>query len=84
MRRSKRRELAKAIVMLRVAECYRLHAVRDTCFMHAVFGSILHQQGVGALETVLPASARDEWWWHRRVEMPAARMDARELDRERA
>jgi hypothetical protein len=75
-----RRQLAQLIIAMRTAEQRRLHGERDNCIPCSIVADI-----TGSL-----VAARLPWWlrrepaYHRYVEMPALRADARELDERKA
>lgn len=73
-RRPTKRELGVAIAMAQRAEACRLHADRDRCLPCLLTSMMLTARAMD----VIPAKlATDDWWWHRRVDMPAARRMAR-------
>lgn len=75
------RQLAVLIESLREAECRHLHANRDQCVGCKIASSVQHHLGM----RILPARyAKDSYWMHRHVEMPAARRFARAMDEEAA
>lgn len=71
-----RREVAQVLSILQAAEALLIHANRDHCLPHLIESSVV----IEVHKPVLPRRVD----YHRHVLMPAARMDARALDRKRA
>lgn len=72
-----RRALAYAICMARLAEEARIHAVRDRCGMCYLFASGAMLDAMSGIPAQLLG---DKDWWHKHVDMPAARQAARTME----
>lgn len=70
MNRRKRREAARAVVVLRNAEMMRLHAVATGCNYHMMMSAILVARTIRFVPIRL---LKDDGWRHAHVDMPAAR-----------